>query len=249
MLAVPGRGEFIRLAFLAAGTPFSDPANDDPPNDSGANGYGLVQAAMDGKSTGDDAGNPPAFAPPMLKVKDGKGSTGDLVIHQTPNILLYLGNKLGLAGGDESDLYYVNQLALTALDVNNEAHDTHHPVAVGKYYEDQKEESITKATDFREARLPKFFSYFERTLKGNKEGSYLVGSKITYADTTLWQILDGLKFAFPKEMAVRMEEYPQLEEFHTNLKKEKWLNDWLESGKRKPYSIGVYRHYPELDRQ
>lgn len=132
---IPGRGEFIRLMFEAADVSYADVANDNPPDDSGANGYGLVQAITSPESIGDEDGNPPAFAPPALRVhgagKDGKA----LVIHQTPNIMLYLGGPLKLAGSDEPEKYYVNQLALTALDLNNETHDTHHPVAVAKYYE------------------------------------------------------------------------------------------------------------------
>lgn len=133
--SIPGRGEFVRLMFEAAGVSYADVANDNPPDDSGPNGYGLVQAISSPDSTGDDDGNPPAFAPPALRIhgagKDGKA----LVIHQTPNLLLYLGGPLKLAGSDEPEKYYVNQLALTALDLNNETHDTHHPVAVAKYYE------------------------------------------------------------------------------------------------------------------
>lgn len=91
------------------------------------------------------------------------------------------------------DKWHVNELALTALDLSNETHDTHHPIAGIKYYEEQKEEALKRATDFRENRIPKFFGYFERVLKGNEsgEGRYLVGGKLTYADTTLWHVLDG----------------------------------------------------------
>jgi glutathione S-transferase len=132
---IPGRGEFIRLMFEAAGVNYADAARDNPPDDSGPNGYGLVQAVMSPESTGDDDGNPPAFAPPALRVHGAGKNRKTLLIHQTPNILLYLGGPLKLAGSDEPDKYYVNQLALTALDLNNETHDTHHPVAVMKYYE------------------------------------------------------------------------------------------------------------------
>ncbi|KAG9947401.1 glutathione S-transferase, partial [Aureobasidium melanogenum] len=250
---IPGRGEFIRLMFEAAGVSYADVANDNPPDDSGANGYGLVQAITSPKSTGDEDGNPPAFAPPALRVH-GSGKNGKaLVIHQTPNIMLYLGGPLKLAGSDEPEKYYVNQLALTALDLNNEAHDTHHPVAVAKYYEEQKDEALKKATDFRENRLPKFFSYFERVLKHNKpsgQGKHLVGESLTYADLALWQVIDGLKFAFPNEMKHRSSESPLLfDHFYPSLKGEPWLKKYLDSKRRKPYSMGVFRHYPELDRQ
>lgn len=137
---IPGRGEFIRLAFQASGVPYSDPANDNPPDKSGANGYGIAQGVCSQESTGDKDGNPPVFSPPALRIPGAGKSGADLVIHQTPNILLYLGPKLGLVGEEEQDLYYVNQLALTALDLNNEAHDTHHPIAVMEYYESELRE-------------------------------------------------------------------------------------------------------------
>lgn len=119
--------------FEAAGVNYTDIANENPPDDSGPNGYGVVQAISSPDSIGDEDGNPPAFAPPALRVR-GEGHGGKaLVIHQTPTIMLYLGGPLKLDGTTEAETYYVNQVALTALDLNNEAHDTHHPVAVGKY--------------------------------------------------------------------------------------------------------------------
>ena len=128
---------------------------------------------------------------------------------------------------DEADAWHVNQLALTALDLSNEAHDTHHPVAVMKYYEEQKDEALKKSTDFRENRIPKFFTYFEKTLSGNKaegKGQYLVGGKLSYADTTLWQVVDGLWFAFPKEMEARKADFPLIfETFYPKFKEEDGL--------------------------
>lgn len=118
---------------------------------------------------------------------------------------------------------------------------------------DQKEAALEKAKDFRETRVPKFFSYFEHVLKHNEtdgKGEHLVGSKVTYADTTVWQLLDGLKFAFPKEMEARSKDFPLLfERFYPGLKEEKWLKSYLDSERRLPYSMGVFRYYPELDRQ
>jgi glutathione S-transferase len=184
---IPGRGEYVRLAFEAAGVAYSDPANESK------SGSKEVYESCSPDSTGIE-GNPPPFSPPMLKVPGAGKSGKTLLISQTPNILLYLGPILGLAGEDEVDKLYVNELALTALDLSNETHDTHHPVAVSAYYEEQKEESLRKSTEFREKRVPKFFGYFERVLKGNEDlggGKYLVGGQLTYADTTLWQVLDG----------------------------------------------------------
>jgi glutathione S-transferase len=62
-------------------------------------------------------GVPHAFAPPILKHKA-------IVISQTPNILLYIGDELKLNGKYYNDKFYVNELTLTILDLNNEIHDT-----------------------------------------------------------------------------------------------------------------------------
>lgn len=244
---IPGRGEFIRLAFEAAGVSYKDVANEQK------DGINAVLAVKAEDLTIDPDGNPPAFAPPALRVP-GEGKNGkSLVIYQTPSILEYLGDRLGLAGDDEAEKYWVLSHALTALDLNNETHDTHHPIATSKYYEDQKEESLKKATDFRENRIPKFLGYFERVLKGNEkegQGKHLVGGKLSYADTTVWQVLNGLKFAFPKELEAREKDFPVLfGTFYPSVQEQSGLKEYLASERRKPYSMGVFRHYPELDRQ
>jgi glutathione S-transferase len=204
-------------------------------------------------STGDSDSNPPIFAVPALRVP-GAGKNGkSLLISQTPSVLNYLGDKLGLAGDDEAEKAWVLSHTLTALDLNNEAHDTHHPIAVMDYYENQKEESFKKAKNFREARIPKFLSFFERVLKGNEkegQGKYLVGGRLSYADTTVWHVLSGLLFAFPKELEARKKDYPLLfETFYPSVQEHSGLKEYLASDRRYPFSMGIYRHYPELDRQ
>lgn len=183
---IPGRGEYVRLTLEAAGVSYKDSAYDK------TSMHYMKPCQPDFMA--DENGNPPAFAPPSLLVpgagKDGKS----LLIHQTSNILLYLGAHIGTAPDDEFDRLYVNQMTLTALDLSNEVHDTHHPIASAKYYEEQKEAALQKSADVREFRIPKYFSYFERILKANNklgQGKYLVGDKLTYADTTLWQVVDG----------------------------------------------------------
>lgn len=146
-------------------------------------------------------------------------------------------------------------MALTALDLNNEVHDTHHPLAVGKYYEEQKEAALEKAKDVRENRLPKFFSYFERNLKFNEsngggKGRFLVGNRLTFADLVVWQVLDGCLFAFPKEMEARKKEFQGLfGTFYESVRGKGGLEEYLKSERRLPYSEGIFRHYPELDLQ
>ncbi|KAF2627043.1 hypothetical protein BU25DRAFT_411147 [Macroventuria anomochaeta] len=243
---IPGRGEFIRLAFEAAGVSYKDTANESE------DGVKAVISLIDSSSTGTD-GNPPPFAPPALRIP-GEGPDGKpLLIYQTPSILSYLGPKLGLAGTNEAEQQWILSHTLTALDLSNEAHETHHPIAVAKTYEEQKEESLKKATDVREARIPKFLGFFERVLKGNEEkgkGKYLVGDKLSYADTTLWHVLSGLLFAFPKEIEARKGGFELLfGTFYESVKEASGVKEYLASGRRKPFSMGMFRYYPELDRQ
>lgn len=245
---IPGRGEHIRLAFEAAGVAYTDVANEEK------DGYSMVQRiCMNSKLESSDD-NPPVFSPPALRVPGAKKDDQALVISQTPNILAYLGEKLGLVpDDDESARWHVAQVAMTALDLNDEIHDTHHPISLD-YYESQKDEALLKAKCVREQRLPKFFGYFSRVLEHNKQhggrGRYLVGDKVTYADTTVWQVLDGIFFAFPKEMEKRKMEFEDLlGTFYDGIKEEPGVKEYLASERRLPYSQGIFRHYPELDRQ
>jgi glutathione S-transferase len=176
---IPGRGEHVRLCFEEAGVPYSDSAR-------GKDGRQPVAALMQPTHLG-EGDNPPIFAPPILR-------HGDLLISQTPNILLYLGPKLGLVPDESEDefaRYRINELALTALDgFSNEVHDCHHPVATGDYYENQKEEAVKKSQNFVSVRLPKFLAYFERVLqsKASGEGPWLYGGRLSYADLVLFQV-------------------------------------------------------------
>jgi glutathione S-transferase len=234
----PGRGEHVRLALEAAGTSYTDTAFIE-------NGMKLVLSHIDAKNLG-DASNPPPLAPPILK-------HGDLLISQTSNILLYLGPRLGLVPKDDEDgIYKINELALTALDgLSNEAHDTHHPIANALYYEDQKPEAKRKSEEYIKTRLPKFLGYFERVLKGeaSKGGEWLYGGEMSYADLVLFQCLDGVKFAFPKAME-RLEKERKFKGvfgLYERVKGTTKIKPYLESERRQTYSLGIYRHYPELD--
>jgi glutathione S-transferase len=175
---LPGRGEHIRLALEEAGAEYSDTGHSE-------DGVKAVLAYVNGEVP-DDGINPPLCAPPILK-------HGDLVINQTPNILLYLGPRLGLVPSrNDGDIYKVNQLALTALDGLSDApHNCHHPIATSLYYEDQKPESKRASEDYVKNRLPKFLGYFERVLKSaaSGDGPWLYAGQLTYADLVLFQVI------------------------------------------------------------
>ncbi|KAK8040169.1 hypothetical protein PG993_008580 [Apiospora rasikravindrae] len=232
---IPGRGEHIRLALEETGAQYTDTAHQGPDP---------VLSMIGESNLGDDV-NPPYLAPPMLR-------HGDLVLSQTPNILMYLAPRLGLAGPaeDEDAIYRLNALVLTALDgLSNEVHDCHHPIAVGLYYEDQKDESLRRTRDYVANRLPKFLGYFEKVLKGKAsgEGPWLYGGRLTYADLVLFHCVDGLKFMFPKAMKAMEKEHKGVFELYEAVKTRPKIQEYLASDRRQPYSQGIYRHYDELD--
>ncbi len=228
---IPGRGEFVRLALEQAGAAYDDIAR------MGKKGMSAMLRGLD------NADNPtPPFAPPYLKA-------GRLVIAQTANILLYLGGRHGLAPNDEGGRLWAHQLQLTIADVVGEAHDTHHPVGSSLYYEEQKREARRYAAQFRGERIPKYLGYFERVLKLNPRGSrWLVGSRLSYVDLSLFQIMQGLGYAFPNAMARSGRKYPLLAALSQRVAAQPRIAAYLASPRRLAFNEqGIFRHYPELD--
>ncbi|KAK8092232.1 uncharacterized protein PG998_015064 [Apiospora kogelbergensis] len=241
---IPGRGEHIRLLLEEAGAAYTDKALQ--PDEEGG-GAKAVLALIDPSHEGDDVGNPPILAPPVLR-------HGDLVLSQTPNILMYLAPRLGLAPSADDDdvdgIYRLNSLVLTALDgLSNEVHDCHHPIAVSLYYEDQKDEALRRSQDYVKNRLPKFLGYFERVLKSKAsgEGPWLYGGRLTYADLVLFHCVDGLKFMFTEAMKAMEKEYKGVFELYEAVKARPKIKEYLASDRRQKFSEGIYRHYDELD--
>lgn len=231
---IQGRGEFVRLALEAAGAPYVDVARQEGGMD-----------AMDHYLSSPGVRRPP-FAPPFLV--DGK-----VVVAQTAAILLYLGPRLGLAGRGEADALWTHQLQLTIADVVTEVHDTHHPIASGLYYEDQKREALRRAEDFRKERLPKFMRWFEAVLERNPRNAdatlpHLVGGRLGYADLSLFQLVDGLQYAFPKATRRVLRKAPRVAALHAGVAAHRRLRKYLESERRIAFNEqGIFRRYPELD--
>jgi glutathione S-transferase len=150
---------------------------------------------------------------------------------------------------NEAGRLWTNQLQLTMADLAVEAHDTHHPIASALYYEDQKREAKRAAEDFRKNRVPKYLGYFEKVLARNPRGArYLVGARLTYADLSLFEIVAGLSYAFPKTMKRQARRHPLVMALHDRVAARPRIAAYLASKRRLPYDeVGIFRHYPELD--
>ena len=222
---IQGRGEYVRLALEEAGAAYVDVAR-------GPGGMSAMTGMM-------GQGPTPPFAPPFLKA-------GKLVIAQTANILLYLGSRHGLAPKSEAGKLWVHQLQLTVTDFVTEVHDTHHPLGPSLYYEDQKAPAKKRTEEFWNERVPKYLGYFEGLLKG--KGSWLTGRRLAYIDLSLFQLVDGLRYAFPNRMKAFESETPGLVDLRDRVAARPNIKAYLASERRIPFNEeGIFRHYKELD--
>ena len=230
---IQGRGEFIRLALEEAGAPYRDVARE-----SGRGGG--VAALM--RYLADRGRDRPPFAPPFLK-------SGRLVIAQTANILQYLAPRHGLVPREEAARVWAHQLQLTITDFVTEIHDTHHPISSGLYFEEQRTEARRNAAAFWRTRAPKYLGYFESLLARHSRGRrYVLGAKLSYPDLSLFQIIAGSSFAFPRAMARATRRYPLLFALHERVQERPRIAAYLASPRRVAFNNeGIFRHYPELD--
>ena len=230
---IQGRGEFVRLALEEAEADYIDVARSDR--------RGMGVPALMRMLEKAPAGRAP-FAPPILKA-------GKEVIAQTANILLYLGPRLGLVPRAEATRLWAHQLQLTVADLVAEVHEVHHPIGASLYYEDQKREATRRAAIFRKERLPKFLGYFERVLNANSRGKqYMVGAALSYVDLSMFQIIAGLDYAFPRAMRRMRRKHRRLVALHDRVMERPRIAAYLASDRRIPFNTqGIFRHYPALD--
>lgn len=228
---IQGRGEFVRLALEDAGADYVDVGN--------ASDAGITEITdfLDGEST-----LHPPFAPPFLKA-------GEVIVSHVANILQFLGPRLALVPEDEATRLWAHGLQLTVTDFVAEIHDVHHPISSDEYYEDQKGVARQRAEAFHEARLPRFLDYFERVLELNPDsGDCLVGGEHSYVDLSLFQVVSGLRYAFPRAMESLAPRYPGIAALASRIARRERIADYLSSERRLPFNEnGLFRHYPELD--
>ena len=232
---IQGRGEFVRLALEEGAARYVDVA--------------LVPAAEGGgvpailEMLRAQGVRRPPFAVPVLKA-------GRQLIAQTPNILLYLGGRLGLAPRDEAGKLWTHQLTLTILDFYLEIFHTHHPLGDGYAYEEQKGPAQRTTRYFRRVRLPKFLGYFERVLELNRaHRPWMVGARISYADLSMAQVIAGLTYGFPRATQRALRKRPRLAALHDAVFARPRIASYVASGRRLAFNNeDLFRHYPELDR-
>ena len=232
---IQGRGEFVRLFMEAAGISYRDRAR-----------QADAQALVEDMEAREQSGNFAPYAPPYLVAKD---SEGEIAIAQVAHTLAWLTDRHDLGSGDpQTDLHLI-QLQLTITDIVAEAHDTHHPLGGGLYYEDQKQAAATAAKEFCEERIPKYFAHFETAL-GVNPGSFFRADGFGHVDTSLFQLVEGLRYAFPRRMAQIESDYPRIFACRDAAAKLPGIIAYLASDRRIPFNEdGIFRHYPELDAQ
>jgi glutathione S-transferase len=232
---IQGRGEFVRLAFEAAGVPYDDVGRR-PEREGG--GVAAIRRLLE------EAGpwlTP--LGPPALRHRD-------VLVAQTAAILQYVAPRLGLVPRDEASRRRAHQIQLTIADLVSEVHDTHHPIAVSLYYEDQKEEAARRAAEFVRLRIPKHLGYLDRALDSNPRGRgrWLVGPRLSYADLSAFQAIAGLRYAFPRAMRRHERRLPRLAALHDAVAAFPRIAAYLASDRRIAFNEhGIFRHYPELD--
>lgn len=232
---IQGRGEFVRLALEAAGVKYRDIGRT-----KGISALTDMCGAFGDAKTAKGGYIP--FAPPVLKA-------GDQTIFQTALICAWIGERHGLVPRDKQSRQFGLGLALTIEDFARETHDTHHPIAAYLYYEDQKKEAKRRAKDFRENRLATYLSYFEAIISANEKSDvWLIGSKLSYCDLSLFQMVEGLTYAFPKAMKRVSAGCPQVLALANAVSETPSIRRYLKSKRRIPFNEeGLFRHYPELD--
>jgi glutathione S-transferase len=227
---IQGRGEFVRLALEEAAADYVDVCRTD-------GGEDAMMALLDSKTV-----SRPPFAPPFLKA-------GRQLIGQTANILLFLGSRHGLAPDDEAGRLWTHALQLTIADLVSEVHDSHHPLASSMYYEEQRREAKKRAANLVRERLPKFLGYFERALaRSARTPRFLAGRALTYVDLSMFQVVAGLRYAYPNAMAGLEKQCPRLIDLHERMRLRPRIAAYLASARRLPFNEqGIFRHYRALD--
>ncbi|KAJ1536472.1 hypothetical protein HK405_015213 [Cladochytrium tenue] len=249
--SIQGRGEFVRLALEAAGVPYVDVARD-----AGDRGPGLLLSTMQAVAAASPASaTPRPFAPPFIEAipaaAGAVGETGPLrYVSHVAVVLQHLATRLPGRLCPEQMMEQALQLQLTITDLVKEVHDCHHPVASALYFHDQRDEAIMHTREFLKTRPQKFLAYFEALAPapGASAGPFVFGSSISYVDTSVFQVVEGLRYMFPKAAPKLLQATPRVLGLCEAVRAHPGVAAYLLSSRRIPFNEdGIFRHYAELD--
>ena len=117
-----------------------------------------------------------------------------------------------------------------------------------QYIADQKPEAKRRTVEYLKARAPKYLGYFERVLERNTPGRHLIGARVSYPDLSLFNVVEGLAYAFPRAMVQLAKQHPRVMALRDAVAQRPRIKAYLASARRLPFNEhGLFRHYPELD--
>lgn len=220
-----GRGELVRLILEAAGLTYRDAAREE-----GVEAMVAFRAAQ-----------PRHFAPPYLITPEGE------LWSQTALICSELAARTSYMPDGEAARRAALSWMLTLIDLVDEVHSVHHPVASALHYEEQREVARVAADVFCQQRLPLWMTCLARAC-ASEEQAWCVGESPTYVDLALAHVLEGLDYAFPRTMAIALEAGHPLRSWPERVRALPALRDYMASDRRLGWTTsGIFRHYPELD--
>ncbi|MCB9992558.1 MAG: glutathione S-transferase [Hyphomicrobiaceae bacterium] len=215
---IPGRGEFVRLAFVAAGVAF-------------------VDAGMK-----EDAGPTPSFAPPFLR-HEGKtiGQTANVLFYLGGRLGLAPEDEAGRLWAHQVQLTiadFVDEIHDTHHPVGSGLYYEDQKDEALRRAQSFRNERAPKFLGW-------FETVLARNPAGP---GHLVGSALTYSDLSLFHVVEGLRYAFPNFMARTEPDYPNVVGVHGRVRALPRIAAYLQSTARRPFNQhGIFRHYPELD--
>jgi glutathione S-transferase len=86
-------------------------------------------------------------------------------------------------------------------------------------------------------------------MDNSESREFAIGVRLTYVDLSLFQVIEGLHYAFPRALKTFASKYPALDRLRDKVRERPNIARYLESERRIPFNeSGVFRHYPELDK-
>ena len=91
--------------------------------------------------------------------------------------------------------------------------------------------------------------WFESIIQRNPAGPrHLVGGRLSYADLSLFQLIEGLRYAFPNAAGRGLAHTPEIVALHGRIAALPRVAAYLRSERRIAFNeMGIFRRYPELD--